>query len=105
MTILIQSMDCAIVCNVLSERVIVVTISNVVGVNVQDLWVADDLDAARAEGTLRRPVLTVRFSFFCVEDTIELRFNGRSLRENTQEILLCCDSLCRVVALLSFSGT
>ena len=72
--------------NVLSERVVVVTISTVVDVNVQDLWVADDLDAARAEGTLRRPVLTVRFSFFCVEDTIELRFNGRSLRESAQRI-------------------
>ena len=105
MTILIESMDCVFVCNVLSERVVVVTISNVVDVNVQDLWVADDLDAARAEGTLRRPVLTVRFSFFCVEDTIELHFNGRSLRENAQGILLCCDSLCQVVALLSYSST
>ena len=41
--------------------------------------VADDVAAARRDGELRKPVLTVRFSFFCIEDDVEIRFNGRVL--------------------------
>ena len=38
--------------------------------------VADDLDAARQDGEMRPPLLTIRMSDFCVEDEIEIRFNG-----------------------------
>lgn len=35
---------------------------------------------------MRKPILTVRFSFFCIEDEIELRFNGRVLPREDAEI-------------------
>jgi uncharacterized lipoprotein YddW (UPF0748 family) len=38
--------------------------------------VSDDLESARADGELRKPILTLRFSQYCVEDEIEFRFNG-----------------------------
>jgi|GEM_PF-424884 hypothetical protein len=38
--------------------------------------VSDDLESARADGELRKPILTLRFSQYCVEDEIEIRFNG-----------------------------
>ena len=44
-----------------------------------DILVADDLEAAKVDGELRNPILTIRFSFFCIEDEIEIRFNGRVL--------------------------
>ena len=51
-----------------------------------DIWVADDVDNARQDGEMRRPVLTIRFSFFCIEDEIEIRFNGRTLAREEAEI-------------------
>jgi hypothetical protein len=48
--------------------------------------IADEIDSARSEGELRKPELTVRFSFFCIEDDIELRFNGRVLPWEDAEI-------------------
>jgi len=44
-----------------------------------ELLVADDIEAARAEGELRQPILTVRYSFYCADDVITTRFNGREL--------------------------
>ncbi len=41
--------------------------------------VSDDLDSARADGEMREPILTLRFSQFCVEDDIEIRFNDQIL--------------------------
>lgn len=41
--------------------------------------VSDDLRGARADGEMRRPVVTLRFAHFCVEDDVEFRFNGRVL--------------------------
>ena len=35
---------------------------------------------------MRRPVLSIRFSFFCVEDEIEFRFNERVLPLDKAEI-------------------
>ena len=43
------------------------------------IWVADDIESAQRDGELRKPILTLRFSFFCIEDEIEFRFNGRLL--------------------------
>ena len=43
------------------------------------IGVSDDLASARRDGDLRRPILTLRFSFFCSEDDLEIRFNGRAL--------------------------
>jgi len=43
------------------------------------ILVPDDLESAKADGELRKPILNIRFSFFCVEDEIEIRFNGRVL--------------------------
>ena len=50
------------------------------------LWVADDVDGARADGEMRSPVLTIRFAFFCIEDEVEIRFNGRLLPREEAEI-------------------
>jgi len=50
------------------------------------LWIADDLDSARQDGEVRRPVLTVRFSYFCIDDEVEIRFNGRVLSWDEAEI-------------------
>jgi len=44
-----------------------------------DIWVADDVDRARRDGEMRPAILTLRFAFFCIEDEIEMRFNGRVL--------------------------
>ncbi len=43
------------------------------------IWVADDIESAKKDGEMRKPILTLRFSFFCIEDDIEFRFNGRVL--------------------------
>lgn len=48
--------------------------------------VTDDLDGARADGEMREPMLTLRFANFCVEDSIEIRFNGRTLPLQTAEV-------------------
>ena len=51
-----------------------------------DILVGDDLDSARNEREMRKPVLTIRFAEFCVEDDIEIRFNGEVLPFEDAEI-------------------
>jgi hypothetical protein len=51
-----------------------------------NVWVADDLDAAKADGEMRKPILTIRYSFFCIEDDFEVRFNGQVLPTEDAEI-------------------
>ena len=51
-----------------------------------DIWVADDVESARGDGEMRPAILTLRFSFFCIEDEIEMRFNGRILSRAEAEI-------------------
>ncbi len=51
-----------------------------------DILVGDDLDSARNEHEMRKPVLTIRFAEFCVEDDIEIRFNGQVLPFEDAEI-------------------
>lgn len=51
-----------------------------------DVWVADDVESARGDGEMRSAILTLRFSFFCIEDEIEMRFNGRVLSRAEAEI-------------------
>jgi len=43
------------------------------------IFVADDIESSRDEGDLRDPYLTIRFSFFCIEDKVDFRFNGHEL--------------------------
>mgnify|MGYP004188422585 CR=1 FL=1 len=50
------------------------------------IWVADDVDGARADGEMRKPILTLRFSSFCIDDDVEFRFNGRVLPWEDAEI-------------------
>lgn len=50
------------------------------------ITVADDLTGAREDGEMRRPILTLRFAFFCIEDDIEFRINGRPLPWEQAEI-------------------
>ncbi len=50
------------------------------------IWIADDVDGARKDGEMRRPILTLRMSFFCIEDDVEFRFNGRVLPWEDAEI-------------------
>jgi hypothetical protein len=51
-----------------------------------NIWVADDIESAEHDGELRKPILTLRFSFFCIEDDIEFRFNGKVLPWEDAEI-------------------
>ncbi len=51
-----------------------------------NIWVADDIESAKKDGEMRKPMLTIRFSFFCIEDDIEFRFNGRVLPWENAEI-------------------
>ena len=51
-----------------------------------DIWVADDVESARRDGEMRPAILTLRFAFFCIEDEIEMRFNGRVLPRAEAEI-------------------
>ena len=44
-----------------------------------NLLIADDVDAAKSDGEMRKPVLTLRFSYFCIEDEYEIRFNVQVL--------------------------
>lgn len=48
--------------------------------------IEDDVESARADGEMRKPILTVRFSYFCVEDEYEIRFNGQALSLDDAEI-------------------
>lgn len=50
------------------------------------IHVADDVDAARADGELRSPELILRFHQFCIEDEWEIRFNGRVLDPAQAEV-------------------
>lgn len=50
------------------------------------IWIADDVDGAREDGEMRGPILTLRMSFYCPEDDVEFRFNGRVLRREDAEI-------------------
>jgi hypothetical protein len=50
------------------------------------IWIADDVDGARKDKEMRKPILTLRFSFFCIEDDVEFRFNGRVLPWEDAEI-------------------
>ena len=50
------------------------------------LWVADDIEAATADGEMRPPILTIRLAFFCIEDDIIFRLNGRQLPWEEAEI-------------------
>ena len=47
---------------------------------------ADDVDGARADGEMRKPILTLLFQFYCPEDDVEMRFNGRTLDLDEAEI-------------------
>lgn len=51
-----------------------------------DIWVADDVESARRDGEMRPAILTLRFAFFCIEDEIEMRFNGRVLSRAEAEV-------------------
>lgn len=51
-----------------------------------NLWIADDIESAKADGEMRKPVLTIRFSFFCIEDEYQIRFNGQALPLSEAEI-------------------
>ena len=51
-----------------------------------EIHVADDVDSARRDGEMRPAILTLRFAFFCIEDDIDIRFNGRDLPRCEAEI-------------------
>jgi hypothetical protein len=51
-----------------------------------NLSIADDIDSAKADGEMRKPILTIRFSYFCIEDEYEIRFNGETLPLDEFEI-------------------
>jgi hypothetical protein len=51
-----------------------------------DIWVAEEVESALADGEMRDAILTLRFAFFCIEDEIEMRFNGRVLSRDEAEI-------------------
>ena len=48
--------------------------------------IEDDIESAKADGEMRKPTLTIRFSFFCIEDEYEIRFNGEALPLEEAEI-------------------
>ncbi len=50
------------------------------------IMVADDLDSARNDNEMRKPELTIRFSAYCVDDEIEVRFNGETLAAEAAEV-------------------
>jgi hypothetical protein len=51
-----------------------------------NLWIADDVESAKADGEMRKPILTIRFSYFCIEDEYEIRFNGQTMPLDEAEI-------------------
>ena len=48
--------------------------------------VADEIEAAAADGEIRDPVLALTFQQFCVEDDVAIRFNGRELAVDAKGI-------------------
>ncbi len=48
--------------------------------------VADEIEAAAADGEIRDPVLTLTFQSYCVEDDVAIRFNGRELAVDAKGI-------------------
>ena len=48
--------------------------------------VTDHFSSAQADGELRSPVLTLRFQSFCVEDDVQLDFNGTNLPVDRKNI-------------------
>ena len=48
--------------------------------------IEDDVESAKADGEMRKPILTIRFSYFCIEDEYEIRFNGEALPLDQAEI-------------------
>ncbi len=50
------------------------------------IWIADDVEGAKKDGEMRKPILTLRLSFFCSEDDVEFRFNSRVLPWEDAEI-------------------
>ena len=53
---------------------------------VISIRVADDLACAKQDGEARAPILTIRFSNLCIEDQIEIGFNGKILPIEDAEI-------------------
>ena len=53
---------------------------------VLEITVADDIEGAVKDQEIRRAILTLRFAFFCIEDEIEMRFNGRELHRDDADI-------------------
>ena len=50
------------------------------------ITVADEIEAAIADGEIRDPVLTLTFKQLCVEDEVAFRFNGRDLPVESKAI-------------------
>lgn len=50
------------------------------------ITVADEIEAAIADGEIRDPVLTLTFKQLCVEDEVAFRFNGRDLPVESKTI-------------------
>lgn len=50
------------------------------------IMVADDFENAKADGEMRSPILTIRYSFYCNSDEIETRFNGRVLSDDEADV-------------------
>ena len=48
--------------------------------------IADDIATAIEDQELRRPVLNLRFAYFCIEDDIDFRINGTMLPREDAEI-------------------
>ena len=65
------------------------------------IWIADDVDGARKDKEMRKPVLTLRFCYLCIEDDVEFRFNGRVLPWEDAEI---SDELAVVMATVLARG-
>jgi len=51
-----------------------------------DIFVADDLEAAKRDGEMREPLLTIRFADYCVDDEVAIRFNGVDLPVESAEV-------------------
>lgn len=48
--------------------------------------IADDVEGARNDGEMREAVLMITFQFFCVEDDVDMRFNGHALGVEDAEV-------------------
>jgi len=51
-----------------------------------EIWVADDVEGARRDNEMRAANLTLRFAAYCVDDEVEMRFNGRVLDQAAAEV-------------------